>query len=298
MLTSYINGYLYECKQIDYNWNPLRFPNTILTFDDVGWNKIMNQTSSDSSEYDNDYIDFLINMIKQFFYDAFGYTVITMNSMTDTPAAETITTPTQYPTKTVRRSVCEGDTDSNKKVLPSESGNEDEYDKFFKGKISSKNRLNYTFGILFNDMNVFDNCLLTSIDINHEYQLLRAVFHQCLYLTMLEHMKHIQLHSMPLSEVNRNNNNADSNRNNGNLINLDIETPKPIENNVMITLNDNYWRNSGEMYLNDMIIEEIITFYSTCLRWKDANNQQYKTYGVSNMETVYFLTLLTMIVHV
>ncbi len=38
--------------------------------------------------------------------------------------------------------------------------------------------------------------------------------------------------------------NTDSNGNDGNL-NVDIETPKSIEYNVMITLNDNCLRNSG-----------------------------------------------------
>ncbi len=36
------------------------------------------------------------------------------------------------------------------------------------------NRFDHTFGILFNDIIVFDEYMLISLDVNHEYQLLRA----------------------------------------------------------------------------------------------------------------------------
>eukprot|EP01084_Bolivina_argentea_P267106 453316_1 len=352
-LTSHIKGYLHYSKQMGYKWNPLQFPNTkvytIITFDDIGWNKIINQTNSDSNEDDNDYIDFIISMTRQCFYDAFGYTVSTMNPM-PTTTQETVRTPTQSPTQYPIRSnrryrYKDSTSDSNRRLLNNNNNNnnnnnedeydkffknkiafknikksllsgnrfnytfgilfndirrllnnnnnEDEYDKFFKNKIAFKNikksllsgnRFNYTFGILFNDMIVFDEYMLISLDINHEYQLLRAVFYQCLYLTL--NVKHIQLHIMSLSEgiydedssdidgsdeINKNEyNNTNLNGNNGDLI-VDLHpttTQTSIEYNVMITLNDNCLRNKGGMYVKDIIIEEIITFYSNCLSWK------------------------------
>ncbi len=318
MLTSHIKGYLHYSKHMNYKWNPLQFPNTkvytIITFDDIGWNKIINQTNSDSNEDDNDYIDFIISMTRQCFYDAFGYTVSTMNPMTTT-TQETVRTPTQSPTQYPIRS--NRRYRYNRRLL-NNNNNEDEYDKFFKNKIAFKNikksllsgnRFNYTFGILFNDMIVFDEYMLISLDINHEYQLLRAVFYQCLYLTL--NVKHIQLHIMSLSEgiydedssdidgsdeINKNEyNNTNLNGNNGDLI-VDLHpttTQTSIEYNVMITLNDNCLRNKGGMYVKDIIIEEIITFYSNCLSWKDNdNNLKYKTYHVSDIEMVYFFKII------
>ena len=382
LIYHHCNGYQYESGS-DKSWNPLQFPSaklfTIITFDDIGWNEIINQPDTIARDK---HISSICKQIQQCLHDATGYTLQSMKrtpisimdksnigSNINTPypstpspsrqrtqsttIAPTITTrsrskfrrprPTKtYPDSSNRDSSVSarsGSSDSSsgsssrRRLLSSDSddsdSSEDGYDALLNGKISFKNieksllseskKLNYTFGILFNDIDIYDE--FKSIIRSNDYLLLNSIYHQCMSLTIDINHVHLHLISMKagmFEKLYEDDTYSPSPTMSGD-IDIDTDTidggtrapmaggnigpanginnnDNNIEYKVMITLNEQCLISENKQNAVDGIIDDIVTFYSDCLSFKNGQNEdieKYKTYKVSDVgDMVYFFKIV------
>jgi len=300
-------------------WNPLQFPNTklctILSFDDATWNKLTSRSDDESLRHP-------CGLIQQCLYDAIGFTLQSkLDSGSNTASPSTSLSTTIYSQTYTKREHDSSTTSSSGRRRRSRSmlqahDDGESYDALLDGVIAFKNiaksllpatkQLNYTLGILFNDMDIYDEfeSILASASTNHYHRLLHNVLHQCLHLTL--NVESVQLHLLSRSEgvfrdESKNKAPRAHNHTNANHTDFDIDVDgtnhtayneSDLEGyKVMITLNATCLRLQHKLDETDAIIDEIAAFYGKCLRFKDGNMDKYKTYKVSAVDMVYFFKI-------